>query len=741
MPMQAALAGETACYEDNEIGETMAQNEPNAEAEESASSNEADEKQNAAETEDDKEAQSDESAEAMMLQQPMLGGSEPANTKNIVDSISITMKGSDPSVKDAERDGKEYLAYDSSLAMTIKLKYDPQIHGALKQGDKLKIDLKTVEPANSHGSFDNYVTFHGSSSHDGDFNGTVDGSGESKKIADLKFLSDGIVLSFVDFNEPFTGSINLAYAKRSDYNIEDYFKDNPDKDKLNFTLRLNINDEAEDRFVKLTIDKPQVVPPTAADLKKIGSFWPEDNNFLYNVKAATKLTAPNELLIFDTPDINLEFNSDLKFFVTKTANDNAGESVIYSVKGFPTSYYNMTKKTNDPGTASADDCQMWLYDLYYLVDDVSDDKAVPMAEYEERKIKLTHPLLAEEDKESIEVVSQPKNILFWVPTGQELSAEQQEQIENAGGLGKKVGKGFFIRAYNLQNPHSSLGTYFRIVYDMDMVRESPVKNDKNDPLYFNSLSYYIQEIPNCPEGATCTPISAERSKMGDSNRGGKLNHKAAIFYSSYDADISPFKSVNILKVDDKGQAVEGAEFTIYKLNDDGSRGEIAKNSMNSEMTNLITDANGKLVHKDTKDAARVYLAKGKYQLVETVVPESYKSENLTTDFEVKDGSLELEIINIKEATGETPEPTPDVPNDKEPDKPGTTKPDKPENTSKPENPKKPENTSKPSGTTAAGPKTGENALTTLWISSAILSAAILLIIKRLWLRGPKSFDI
>ena len=588
------------------------------------------------------------------------------DTSKLIESISITMGGKDPSIKGTERESTEYQPYKSDLTIKITLNYDPLKHGALKKGDQLKVQLAPIEPDDGSGGHRDYIQFSTNGSVNGDFNGVVDETGEEKKIGELKFGSTTLYLNFEDFNEPFNATITLPYARTRDTDIEDYFarEENKNKTKLDFTVELQVNGQGQDRFIKLSVQKSTAQPPTEASFSKFGKYQQNDNHFLYNVSGATKLRKTNEVLIYDTPDINLKFNSDLKFYVRKSATDNGGESFIYSIPSSPTPYYNMSKRGNyqeatDPTKASAEDCQMWLYDLYYVVHEVTDStKEVPMAEYEEQTITLTHPLLSEEKKTSIEPVSQPKHILFWVPTGQALTTEQQQQIDNAGGLNKKVGKGFFIRAYNLQYPESgNIGTYFRIIYDMEIANPSQVKNDKNDPLYFNSLSYYIQEIPNCPPGQTCTPIQAERSKSDDSGRNGKLNVTIPLVYSSYDAEISPYKPIRIAKVDQNNKPVKGAEFTIYRLNDDGTQGEIAKNNLNQEMSNLITDKDGKLVEKETGNTARVYLEKGKYQLVETVIPEGYKADKTTTDFEVVKGAVDLKIENTNQNPGETTEPS------------------------------------------------------------------------------------
>jgi len=42
------------------------------------------------------------------------------------------------------------------------------------------------------------------------------------------------------------------------------------------------------------------------------------------------------------------------------------------------------------------------------------------------------------------------NILFEVPAGQELTAEQQQMIDEAGGLNKAVGKGFKFHFKNFK---------------------------------------------------------------------------------------------------------------------------------------------------------------------------------------------------------------------------------------------------------------------------------------------------
>ena len=679
------------------------------------------------------------------------GTGEEQDTGNLVKAITLEMKGKDPTVTEAEKDEAPYLGYESPLNMKIQLDYDPQVHGALVQGDKLEISLNTLEPTTN-----DYVTFYGSSSIDGPFNGTVTDTGESKKIGDLHFTSKGIQLTFVDFNEPFTGTITLPYAKRSDNRIEEYFEKHPGETTLNFTAQVFVNDIGKDQFVKLSLPKMLASEPTDEFLEKRGRYWPEDNNFLYNALGATKLRKTNELFLYDTPDINLRFNSDLKFFVTKSANDGAGKQMIYSITTSPQPYYNMTKSADwtiatDPEKAESTDSQMWLYDLYYLVDKVDNlATEVPMADYEEKTMELSHPLLADDpNKNSLEPVSQPNNILFYVPVGQELTENQKAQIEAAGGLNKKVGKGFFIHAYNVQNPDVEKGTYFKIVYSMDIANESPVKNDKGDPVYFNSMSYYIQEIPNCPPGETCAPIEAERSKVAESKRNGKLNVKHPIVYSSYDAEISPYKPVNIVKKDQEGTLVADAEFTIYMVNPDQTRGEIAKNNMNQEMTGLISNAEGKLVDKETGQPVRIFLKAGHYELVETVVPAGYKTEESSTFFEVTKGALSLPVINTKIETDpeEPADPTePEQPTDPEqpvePEKPnepqqpaGPTEPEQPKTPEKPQpQPEQPNSSSRTVEVSVsekpAAPTTGDTFHLVLFVGSMFVAIGLLGLLRK-----------
>ena len=340
-------------------------------------------------------------------------------------------------------------------------------------------------------------------------------------------------------------SIPFTYTPRDIYN---WFSANKDSERIHqtpegrryvdVTYHLTVNGQRTDRAMTLRVLEPKGSQPTSASIEKRRGGLQPDGTLYYEIAVSTLLAPVNELVMYDTPDVNLRWDHKLTIY-------NMLGTTIYGDKALSldsaTPYYNITKRSSDPSTAEVGDFQIWMYDVYFLADREGQEQT-RQATYEEVAHPITHldprfpgerRELPEEFQTSISPVATPKSILVTVPAGQQLSAEQQRLIDETSAGGSKglsskdnagvVGVGFKIVIHNLpNNVQDGVGGRYNFSYFMEPVRDSKFTDNENSPLYWNSSSYYIQEIPTCTSedvegGKQCVPISYEKSSASDAN--------------------------------------------------------------------------------------------------------------------------------------------------------------------------------------------------------------------------------
>lgn len=340
-------------------------------------------------------------------------------------------------------------------------------------------------------------------------------------------------------------SIPFTYTPRDIYN---WFSANKDSERIHqtpegrryvdVTYHLTVNGQRTDRAMTLRVLEPKGSQPTSASIEKRRGGLQPDGTLYYEITVSTLLAPVNELVMYDTPDVNLHWDHKLTIY-------NMLGITIYGDKALSldsaTPYYNITKRSSDPSTAEVGDFQIWMYDVYFLADREGQEQT-RQATYEEVAHPITHldprfpgerRELPEEFQTSISPVATPKSILVTVPAGQQLSAEQQRLIDETSAGGSKglsskdnagvVGVGFKIVIHNLpNNVQDGVGGRYNFSYFMEPVRDSKFTDNENSPLYWNSSSYYIQEIPTCTSedvegGKQCVPISYEKSSASDAN--------------------------------------------------------------------------------------------------------------------------------------------------------------------------------------------------------------------------------
>lgn len=135
----------------------------------------------------------------------------------------------------------------------------------------------------------------------------------------------------------------------------------------------------------------------------------------------------------------------------------------------------------------------------------------------------------------------------------------------------------------------------------DIVNPSPAMTDEGMPIYYNTASFYAQEIPDCdPNDETCEPIKHEKTDL-EAVIEGDFTSKPSIDPGIIEGEINRYSSVDFQKLgrtsddsDESAIPLAGAVFTVYKANEDGTRGDIAIAKDGTKLENLVTNDEGKL---------------------------------------------------------------------------------------------------------------------------------------------------
>lgn len=481
----------------------------------------------------------------------------------------------------------------------------------------------------------------------------------------------GFVLTFNEISDPFTASINMPFELDSEA-LRKYFDSHPGEETVTFAYQVYVDDRAQEGQVAyFKADKPNDEVTSDRFVKSSGTYNQVgdfgEGRFLFNVKVATMLNQYNEFVIYDTPDVNLAFNGDMKVVIPRGYGGVDWEYIrLHSGEN---TYIEREDANEDTRM------EIYLYDVYFLTDEAEDIETPRQAGWEDATLSFDrkNQWTGEPYTQSAQKAAVPKNILVEKLAGEELTAEEQKKIDEAGGLNKTVGKGFKVRIKNFKGAGFAEGGYLTLVYYCDIVNASPDMDKQGLPRYYNTASLYAQEIPNCnkPGDASCVPIKVEKTDLG------------AIIEGDYTSDpiVDPSKGeiggtvdrLSALDFTKKGRAADasdeeaaplaGAVFTVYHANANGSRGSIAESKEGKPLENLVTNAQGKLCFPAGDGSAGMeadlHLERGNYLFAEVKAPGGYKPAEDDVLVTVGLANNIVTVVNVAEGGGAGPDPEPE----------------------------------------------------------------------------------
>lgn len=580
--------------------------------------------------------------------------------------------------------------------LQFALKHDPAVNGIdIKDGDTVNIGIAAKDP---NLDFLRFTT---------KANDTIMRDKDTQQeLADVRYKDKTIHFIFKEVDLPFKANGNVSLFI-SDWKAEKYFKDNPSAKTVDFTYEIQINGKPTGITSTWTLAKPAPKAPTAVDYEKLSGGYEESNgdspgrgNIYYEIYVSTLLRHNNEMVIYDMPDVNLEFDQEHGLDVYFPPRYGQKKDMIYS-------FYKYTAKEECKSHAGTPDCkfssnfnnfnggtdpekstELFFEDIYYVTEEPTSKTASRMAGYEEKTLTFPRHNIIDGTNTitSMGTITAPKNVILEKPASAELTEAEKALIEKAGGLHKKVGKGFKLRIKNHRNDNFAKGGNIVLAFHMRVVNDSFMLDDKGNPMYFNDFSYYGQEIPNCnPKVDTnCTPIAMER--MSPQQVKAKQN-KVSANPPGLVAETDKYQNLNFTKQDHKGQPLAGAKFTIYKATPNGERGEIAQNKNGVKLENLITNKDGKLCLPGTTTPIDLQLLRGNYIMAETEAPSGYQlPKTPDTLISVQVAKKAHVITNHPVQTPPNPKPKPN-PNPKPADPTPEPKPDpKPADPTPPDSP-------------------------------------------------------
>ena len=496
--------------------------------------------------------------------------------------------------------------------------------GTVKEGTKLVVELKPE-------TGDNLLRYPFTYSENKSI--VADGG---EKLADIEILPTSVkaTLTFKALDKDFTIDLNSA-VEFSTQSLFDYFEKNQNATELSQTYWLYINGKKQEKKITFTFKKPKPSDAVVKFSKTAGSYEKDGElgkgSMYYNINIGTHLKKSNEFFIYDTPDVNLSFD-DTEFRALFTI----GKGQYYK-----TPFFRAKNGATSKDDATGMECT--LYQIYFLTEDPSQPSMPRQASYEEKTLRIDRKniITGENGFDALEKAAVPKNILVEKKFGEALTPEEQKKIEEAGGLNKKVGKGFKFHIKNFNHPLYETGGSFALLFNMTIKNPSESLNSNHDPVYYNTGSYYAQEIPTCnpKEDTACDPIKSEKTKLEDVAKG-TYTTTAVVEEGEIGGTVNDYSLVNFTKQDDKGKALKGATFTIYTSNADGEQVAVAVNKDKVALENLVTNDQGKLcaVNDDkTLSEVSLTLKRGYYVISEVQAPEGYekaKNHFFTVGFKV-----------------------------------------------------------------------------------------------------------
>lgn len=143
---------------------------------------------------------------------------------------------------------------------------------------------------------------------------------------------------------------------------------------------------------------------------------------------------------------------------------------------------------------------------------------------------------------------------------------------------------------------------------------------------------------------------------------GDFTSKPSIDPGIIEGEINRYSSVDFQKLgrtsddsDESAIPLAGAVFTVYKANEDGTRGDIAIAKDGTKLENLVTNDEGKLCLADDEgnpnEAVILSLERGNYIFVEVNTPEGYvHPEGESNETLVTVGLIgnDVDVVNIKD---------------------------------------------------------------------------------------------
>lgn len=534
--------------------------------------------------------------------------------------------------------------------LKIHLDYNITTYGAVSPETKLKIELKPEAPDTSYLGYPSSFTQNKS---------VIADNGD--KLADVNISSDEVSAELTfpkELNQNFTIDLNSSLQLNTG-KLSNYFNANPDKQSLEQPYYLYLNGEKQDKRITFIFPKPKPAE-TKIDFFKTLGYYKRDGELgegimYYNIKVGTKLRKSNEFFIYDTPDVNLSFE-DSSFsasYATGTGNKSKLEDFFNVVP-------DGCQKTFEGSEESRMEVQ--LYDIYFLTAEATSPSQPRQAAYEDQTLYLNRFDIKTQKQGmySMDTAAVPKNILVEKNAGEALTTEEKAKIDQAGGLNKTVGKGFKFHIKNFKQDDFEEGGFFTLYYEMKIVNPSQSLDKNQNPLYYNTASYYAQEIPNCnPNDTQCTPIQSEKTKLEDVAKG-NYTTEAVVKEGEIGGTIDEYTIVEFTKQNEEGNPLAGATFTIYQSDENKTKGQVAVNKANQALENLVTNEEGKLCvasQDGSKTLVTLNLKRGYYLVSEIAAPQGYeKGEDvfLTVGFKA------APVIFTNSATSTPPVPTPET---------------------------------------------------------------------------------
>lgn len=567
----------------------------------------------------------------------------------------------------------------------VDLDYNKSSGLTINEGDTLSISIKPEDASKDFVSID-YKSSVLKSLMDNSKNPPI-------KIADIDLKSrQDIKLKFQNI-DIFKAHIDLGLTIKDKDALYKYFRDNPDAKYVDSVYYIYKNgDKSENSKIRYRFNKP--VPPKETKYTKTNGIYNLENTLgegtmLYNIYLQSLLRSPNEYIIYDAPDVGLGFEGNISIKTGPFEGSHAND--IY-----PTPWDSSIK--------------VKVYDVYYETVEGNESNGNRHAEWEEKTVTFNRNNVYGEKLDSMGTVKVPKNILFEKPTGEALTQAEKDKIEAKGGLYKTIGKGFKVTISDYKDAIMSPGGNLTLIYSFKIQEPSKNLNKDGNTEYYNTFTYYAQEIPTCDpkKDENCIPISFEKTGLKDKKEYGTPEYpaKGIVKPPTVGGEIK-IPAMEFTKVEaGSGKALEGAKFTIYNSNRNNEKLGIAKTEDGIMLEDLVTDSNGKL--SKNGNAIALKLKNAYYICSEISAPDGYEIVNADTPFTIGYKAVELKIENKKS---------------------GNDNPENPENPDNPENPEKPDN---PVPNTKAPimnkvPQTGDAGIG-IWIAIMVLAVIIVILV-------------